>query len=172
MISATQQRDKVCSLAASEPTTALQLARAISDPWFRCQALSVAALHLSDPPARSRALSEAFASANQLSEPNRVVTVSAWPLKVLVLTGLADAASAEVIRLLNVISEEPSPVRKADALRYLFGAVSDAPPAVARRVAERFADACLTRLNNGRRNRKGESHLEECLPVLVRTDSE
>jgi hypothetical protein len=98
--------------------------------------------------------------------------VSAWPLKAMVLIGHSDEAAREVARLLNVISEEPSPVRKADALRYLFGAVSEAPPSLARSVAETFSDVCLTRLKNGHRNDKGESHLECCLPAVDRIDSE
>ena len=157
-------------LAATQPQRALELARAIADPWFRCQALSIAALHTTDRRVQGRAIDDSFASANELREPNRVVTVSAWPLKALALTGNATRVRYEVARLLAIISTEASPVRRADALRYLLGGVSASTMAVARRVAEEFAAACLAPLESGKRNRKGDSHLEECLPAIAHID--
>jgi hypothetical protein len=170
MSSATQERNRVASLAASQPQKALELARTIADPWFRCQALSIAAVHSTDRRAQGRAIKDAFASANELREPNRVVTVSSWPIKVLVLAGNNARVPHEVTRLLSVISTEASPVRRADALRYLLGSVSASTTAVARRVAGEFAAACLAPLESGKRNAKGESHLEECLPAIAQID--
>ena len=117
------------------------------------------------------AINDAFAAANELGEPNRVVTVSSWPVKALVLAGHMSSVSSEVARLLHVVSTESSPVRRADALRYLLGSVSVAPTDVASRVAREFAAACLTPLQNGKRNSKGESSLEACLPGIARIDS-
>jgi len=148
------------------------MARMIADPWFRCQALSIAAVHTSDRRARDRAISDAFAAANELNEPNRVVTVSAWPVKALALTGDDKQVEREVTRLLGLISREASPVRRADALRYLFGAVSVSTVAIARRVVNEFAGACVAPLASGKRNGKGESHLEECLPAIAQIDRE
>ena len=116
---ATQQRDRVAAIARTAPREALALARSIKDPWFRCQALSIAAVHTSDARSRKSALADAFAAANQLGEANRVVTVSSWPVKALALTGQMSTVSSEVARLLHLISVESSPVRRADALRYL-----------------------------------------------------
>ena len=39
-MSATRERDQVSALAKSNPKKALQLARKVSEPWFRAQALS------------------------------------------------------------------------------------------------------------------------------------
>src|SRR5262249_30233911 len=158
----TMQRNAVVAIAATKPQRALELARSIADPWFRCQALSMAAIHVPERRPRERAIQEAFASANALSDPNRVVTVSSWPLKSLALSGNAVRAAAETDRLLQIISAEASPVRRADALRYLFGGVSSGRRDVVQRVATEFATACLTPLQNGKRNTKGESLLEEC----------
>ena len=149
----------------------MEVARGIEDPWFRCQALSIAAVRAPDERSRQSALDDAFAAANQLGEPNRVVTVSSWPVKALALAGQMSTVSLEVARLLQLISTESSPVRRADALRYLLGSVSSAPPDVASRVAREFAAACLAPLQSGRRNTKGESHLEACLPGIARIDS-
>jgi len=168
----TQQRDHVASIAKIAPVEALELARGIEDPWFRCQALSIAAVHGPDRRSQQRAIDEAFAGANELREANRVVTVSSWPIKALALTGRLSGISSEVERLLQLISTEPSPVRRADALRWLLGAASRAPTAVALRVAREFTAACLTPLENGKRNRRGESYLELCLPGIACLDSD
>ena len=172
MSSATQQRDRVAEIAAEKPQQALELAHGIRDSWFRCQALSIAAVHVLDPRTQRRAIDDALSAANELREPNRVVTVSSWPVKALALTGNMRRVSVEVDRLLQIIAGEGSPVRRADALRYLFGSVSCASTDIARTVALAFSDACLTPLQSGRRNGKGESHLEECLPAIARIDPE
>ena len=167
----TQLRNRVAAIAKTQPREASELARSIDDPWFRCQALSIAAVHAPDQRSHKRAIDDAFSAANELTEPNRVVTVSAWPVKALALAGNMSSVSSEVARLLQEVSTESSPVRRADALRYLLGAVSLAPAAVAGRVAREFAGACLTPLQSGKRNRKGESNLEACLPGIARIDS-
>ena len=167
----TQQRDRVAAIAKTKPHEALELARSIDDPWFRCQALGIAAVHAPDLRSRKSAIVGAFSAANELSEPNRVVTVSSWPVKALVLTGHMSSVSSEVARLLQVLSAESSPVRRADALRYLLGSVSMAPRDIASRVAREFAAACLAPLQSGKRNSKGESNLEACLPGIARIDS-
>ena len=159
-------------IAMTTPLEALEVARGIEDPWFRCQALSIAAVHASGRRSQQRAIDDAFAAANELDQANRVVTVSSWPVKALALAGDLPSISSEVERLLTLISTESSPVRRADALRYLLGAVSRAPAAVAARVAREFTAACLTPLENGKRNRKGESNLEVCLPGIARVDSD
>jgi hypothetical protein len=170
MNSGTQQRDFVISIAATKPEQALERARSIGDQWFRCQALSIAAVHVSDRRTRDRAIGEAFAAANDLQQPNRVVTVSSWPVKALTLTGNIARVPVEAARLLQIISTEGSPVRRADALRCLLGGVSAATNDVATRVATEFAAACLAPLQNGKRNKKGESLLEECLPGIARIE--
>jgi hypothetical protein len=165
-----QRRDQVAAIAATKPEQALALARTIGDPWFRCQSLSIAAVHVEDRRTRESAIDDAFAAAGDLSEPNRVVTVSSWPVKALALTGNMSRVSTEAARLLQIAATEPSPVRRADGLRYLLGGVSAAANDVAVRVAKNFAAACLTPLQSGKRNRKGESLLEECLPAIAQID--
>jgi len=168
--SGTQQRSLVSSIAATQPERALEVARSIGDPWFRCQALSMAAVHTSDRRTRERAIDEAFESANELGEPNRVVTVSSWPVKALAMTGNVARVKSETSRLLQIISAEGSPVRRADALRYLLGAAGAASKDVAAPVVREFAAACLAPLQSGKRNRKGASLLELCLPGIAQID--
>src|SRR5947209_2190248 len=100
MSSATQQRDYSANLAKQQPDRALQVARGIEDPWFRCQALSHVARYLVPEAERNDVLTEAFLAGSKLSEPNRVATVSAWPLKVLALTSQSSRLEAERDRVL------------------------------------------------------------------------
>ena len=164
-MNATSQRELASRTARTDPRRAHELARAIADPWYRCQSLAAAGLHLRE----ERVLEEAFAAALELTEPNRIVTVSAWPLKALVLIG-STKAGEHARRLLSIIAPEPSPLRRADALRELFGAVVQADVRIAQPVAEALVNACLTRLYGDRRNKKGESLLVECLAAIKRID--
>ena len=171
MSAGTKQRDRVATIAPKNASEALSLARGIEDPWFRCQALAIAAVHVRDVRSRKSAIDDAFSSASKLTEPNRIVTASAWPIKALVLAGeVSTRLSSEIDRLLRVISTEPSPVRRSDALMYLLGSVSGAPAHISHPVAREFVGACFTLLENGRRNHKGESNLEVCLPGIARID--
>ena len=170
LVASSSTRTFVASIAAKEPQRAFELARGIDDAWFRCQALSMAALHLADSKARARAIDEALAAASELTEPNRVVSVSAWPVKVLAIQGRFDCVASEVDWLLAVIATEGSPVRRADALRALFGAVIHAKRPVILRVVFALESASFQPLLDGRRNRKGESLLADCLPAIARID--
>jgi hypothetical protein len=149
MNSATRERDRAATLARHAPEEAALVARQIADPWFRCQALSYAALYSRDERAQLRVLDEAFNAGGELTEPNRQVTVSAWPLKAAALLGLRSRVALQTERLMRIIEREPSPVRRADALCQVFGAVVGADPAVAVSVIRPFrhcmSDAALWR---------------------------
>jgi len=72
-------------------------------------------------------LHEALAAAKEQEEPNRIVSVATWPIGVFVRRAIGDV-SAIVPELLEIISREPNPVRRADALALLLGAVLPVPP--------------------------------------------
>jgi hypothetical protein len=99
-----------------------------------------------------------------------VTTVSSWPLKVLAITGESARLETETERLLAIIATEGSPVRRADALYVLGGAVIGARRELATRVIRALASACLQPLQNGKRNRKGESLLVSYLPAIQRLE--
>jgi hypothetical protein len=109
-------RDRVDRLIRTDLEEALRTAREIDHPWYRCQALATVAVVTTDARARRRLLEEAFRAAEEQEEPNRVVTVSSWPLKVLAL----DEPAAEILerlrRLVERLDREPHPVRRCDAL--------------------------------------------------------
>ena len=170
MRTATQQRDVVARIARTQTAHALEIARSIDEPWYRCQALAIAAMFEVRLQARNRVIDESFAAACLLGEQNRIVSASAWPLKVLSLSKQWTRVEKETARLLRVISSEASPVRRSDALGLLFGAVVLAKREVAIRVARALADSAFQALESSRRNSKGESRLSACLPGIVRLD--
>ncbi len=105
------------------------LAREISDPWYRCQSLASVAAQEPSPTHRTKLLDQAFAAADETPSPNRIVTASSWPLRVLDRDGDAQRIAREVSRLIRLAKTEPHPVRRMDALSALQGAVSTEPSA-------------------------------------------
>ena len=167
----TARRDRVAQIASARPETALDLARQIVDPWYRCQALAHVADGISDPQAKTRLLKEAFALATTIADVNRAVSVSAWPLKVLCRNTQAGNLTAETRRLLNLAQEEASPVRRADALNLVLGAVLTGPKKLFLEVLEGFRTACLTPLASGKRNKKGDSLLAGWIVIIDHVDT-
>jgi hypothetical protein len=68
-IRASRVRNWVHANASSDYERALQLARSIPAPWYRCQALSSVAEVTADPDAKRALIAEAFASALETAEP-------------------------------------------------------------------------------------------------------
>jgi hypothetical protein len=108
--------------------------------WYRCQELTVVARGVADRRQRDALLREALASANGQTEPNRIVTVAAWPLRALLDAGEAEWFVSELERLLRVIQAEPNPFRRQDGLYALL--FIDAPTPCFERVLERYCEAC------------------------------
>lgn len=123
---ASVKRDSVGTLAASEPVRALEVARSISDPWYRCQALAHIAWRLEDQHQREKVIGEALSAAFEQDEPNRVVSVASWAVWVMAQKGDRRLNSV-VTELLDKIQSEPNPVRQGDALLLLFEAVYHEP---------------------------------------------
>ncbi|WP_235872850.1 hypothetical protein [Pseudoxanthomonas winnipegensis] len=118
-------RARVWAMAPDDPEGAAVLARRIKHPWYRCQALARVA-EFSDGRNRAELLDAAIQTAQEQDEPNRIVTVSAWPLRVLVDRSPTQAESL-VRRLIRVAQTEPHNLRRAHALQSLAFAVSRSP---------------------------------------------
>lgn len=132
------ERDEIRAIARIDPAAALSTARGVTDRWRRVQSLAVAAWYHPDDKEASAVACEALRLAHELSVPNRVVSVSAWPLRVLVSRDPIAAGDA-VRQLLTVIASEANPVRRADALILVLTAVyrnDDARTAVLRALVE------------------------------------
>jgi len=116
------KRDLVGELAETEPLRALEVARSISEPWYRCQSLAQVAWHLEDRKQSEKVIREALAAAYEHIEPNRVVSVASWAVRAMVKQ--SDRRLGSVVdELLQKIQREANPVRQADGLLLLFEAV-------------------------------------------------
>lgn len=103
-----------------EPGRAIAIARSIRHPWYRCQSLGIVAKEIPDPTLRLALVDEAFTAADQLIEPNRIVTAASWPIEVLAMHGPSQRLRSEVDRLLAVAATEPHGLRRADAQSFLL----------------------------------------------------
>lgn len=162
----TQDRHRAKRLALSDPDEALRLARDIEDHWFRCQALALVAYRCQSDVMRATAITEAFQAGWELGAVNRVVVASSWPLKVLCKKGGAERLEDEVLRLLAIIDTDRSPVRRAESLNFVAGALITAPRELFWQAYERLEEACRAPLHGGKRNVKGEALLVQWMPVL------
>jgi hypothetical protein len=123
-------RSRADQLSLTNPQEALKVARAIRHPWYRCQALSKVAEHCGTKGQKLALLEEALAAAQEQPEINRVVTVSAWPLGVLV--GVDPSGIPEHLeRLIHLAAREGHSLRRADALFAVANAIRENPSLLA-----------------------------------------
>ena len=115
-------RTRVGKLAPTNLAEAIRTAMAIKHPWYRCQALTMAAEHSTSRNQQLALLREAFDTAQLQEEINRAVTVSAWPLRVLAPLEPREAEK-NLVALVAQANHEPHSLRRADALFALAGAV-------------------------------------------------
>ncbi len=157
------RRELVGKLAQTEPVRALELARSISEPWYRCQSLAHVAWHLEDRKQSEKVIGEALAAAYEQTEPNRIVSVASWAVRVMVER--SDRRLRSVVNeLLEKIQRQPNPVRQADALFYLFEAVFY-ESRLRDLVLDALLDAC-ERMNSWKR----PSFLSNIALVIARDD--
>jgi hypothetical protein len=103
---------------------------------------------------------EAFQAATTHTEPNHQISAAAFPVWAFVGSGMEHLLAAKVDELLAIIAQEPSPARRADALRGLVGALAQ-PQSREQfiKVLGPYSEASLAPLKSGKRNVKGESYL-------------
>lgn len=114
-------RARAEKLAPHDVDQALRIAWAIKHPWYRCQALSIVAQHMSGS-GQERVLESALAVALEQDEINRIVTVSSWPIRGLVKAGAGSAGKC-VRQRVALATNEPHNLRQAHALQALASAV-------------------------------------------------
>lgn len=123
-------------LLPERPQEALEVARRIKHPWYRCQALSSVAEAVSSRTDAFRILAEALSAAREQAEPNRVVTVATWPLRTLLELN-SEAAAREVESLIGTALREEHGLRRLHALDFLMAAVA-AHPSLRAQVAHHY----------------------------------
>ena len=133
------QRSEVHALLSTDRREALAVARRISHPWYRCQALTTIAEKSLPLEERSALLSQAVSAALEQADSNRAVTVAAWPLRAMV-SDSTPQISRLVGQLLYIIAGEPHGLRRLDGLAAILAAVL--PSATLRaKVLPRFVEA-------------------------------
>ena len=120
------KRSRAEKKAPAKHSVALDLARRPHDAWRRCQDLAQVAWQTEDPGEVKKIIGESLEAAYALKEPNRIVSVAAWPVRVMVVKGDRRLGTM-VHELLEKIQTEPNPVRRAHALLLLFEAVYSKP---------------------------------------------
>lgn len=129
------------ALRRGDVAAAIAAARLIRHPWYRCQSLAIAAMEVGDPKLRLVLVGEALAAADEMEEPNRVVTVASWPIEVLAARGPAERCRRETERLVAIAATEPHGLRRAHALSVLLQrAWADEPSRL--RILDAFLATC------------------------------
>lgn len=118
-------RAQVSRLAATDPKAAYKLANSIAHAWYRCQSLTAAAARLSGKE-QLAALAKAMAAAKEQCEPNRVVTVAAWPVRAMAQVN-PKLAAEWVSELVAIAETEPHNLRRAHSLQSLAFSTSTYP---------------------------------------------
>lgn len=136
-----QKRDWVMQDGREAPSRALEVAKSIDDPWFRCQALASVAIDFNIPEVTHGLIAESLEAAFSLKQPTAIVCGAAWPVRAMVRSQHPEL-SATVERLLGLISGVENPVQCADALSALLEAVHPAGRAYRERVLGPFREAC------------------------------
>ena len=115
-------RSRVSKLAATDTELADKTAHAIKHPWYRCQSLSMVAEHLNGK-RKEKLLLEALEVAKEQVDINRIVTVSAWPIRHLA-EFRPEIAKLHIESLVMLANREPHTLRRSDALFALAWSVS------------------------------------------------
>jgi len=160
-------------IAGSDGASALRIARNIGDPWFRCQALAHVAWHATDHRRFIALIVESLKSGWSIQNPNRSVTVIAWPVAALARRSYPGPDARErgagilrggIARLTEVIAKEPSPASRADALLLHIHA-SPSRPKLRKGVLGLLVKECRAPAN-----RKRQRQLEEAALVIAADD--
>lgn len=119
-MSATTQRDNVCNLAKLDPSEALTKARAISDPWFRAQALSwVARFTDSDPTPIALEATHAAASCDDNYKRS---AVRAWEIAALAERELVSQARQALTEAIALAERANPPSSRSESFTLLMAA--------------------------------------------------
>ena len=139
-MSSTLQRDQASGLAKTNPNKALDIARKVSEPWYRAQALSwVARFTDADPVSIAR---EASKAASVCDDSYKQSAVRSWEVAALAERGFTSEAKKALKETLNVaITVQPISSR-SEALFHLFQAAFAISDAEAAKVHSILIETC------------------------------
>lgn len=140
-MSATAERNRAIQVAASDFEKALSLARQVSEPWFRCQALAWAARFAPETEVIKTA-EEALTSAFSAKDPYHTVGASAWPIRALIERGHEHKALHWLAELVAASATIENPVSRLKALFLLWQAVHPVKSEAKKSVLGALTRAC------------------------------
>lgn len=117
----TQAREAAISLAASDFEAALKAARAVSDPWFACQALAWVGRFAPENRVEP-VLKEAIRAAWSAADPYRFASL-AWPLRALIERDRSHLTEEPLGEFLRRSPSIRPPSSRSEALVLVFQAV-------------------------------------------------
>ncbi len=161
-MSATTERDIACRVARTDFAKALRLARKVSLPWFRCQALACVARYAPDSQVVPRA-EEAIAAAFADSETYIRVAATAWPLRALIERDQSKQALKLLSPILQLSPQIEPPIGRGDAMFLLWEALFPIGGATRQSMTNTLVASCVG-------HRKGEWILREATLILAFED--
>lgn len=114
-------REEVQSLAKSDPERALAVARTVAKPWYRCQALAIAARFAPDSLADT-AFKEAVAAAGEGDDAYQRTAVLAWPIRAAIESRRPTVAKQMLLGALRQVPSVDPLASRASALSLLWQA--------------------------------------------------
>jgi hypothetical protein len=121
-MSGSLQRDLVCRLAPTDSVRALAAARAITDPWYACQALAWVARFARESEF-SRIIQESLRVVRDEADAYRVVAASAWPIRAIVERNHLEMLPSIVPDLLRRAEDIEILASRSEALFLIFQAI-------------------------------------------------
>ena len=125
-----EERDAVALIAPTNTAEALALARQISDPWYRCQALANVARYASDWELVTPLAQESLDTAVQHKDFFRVVTLAAWPVCALAERNQTDLLPLWIGDLMKCSRDVNNPVSGVQALLTLWQGTFSLPSSI------------------------------------------
>ena len=121
-----QLRSQVKNVVKTDFDKALILARNIPDGWYRCQSLAQVGHEMNGSKSEFLKIAkEGLKAAVETEQPNRIVSASSWVIWV--MAKREDIKDSEILpiveKMLEIMRGEPHPVKRSDALFFLFEAI-------------------------------------------------
>lgn len=136
-----QDREQAIEVARTDSATALRRARAISDPWYRAQALAWVARYASEADVE-RIADEALKAARAGRDGYQQAGSSAWAIRALAERGRTQEAATAVPALVSLAAEIAHPVSRLNALFLLLQAAWSLDRDVRSHILDSLVAAC------------------------------
>lgn len=145
-MSATRERERAIQASKTDFPTALQRARAVSEAWFRAQALAWVARFAPEADVE-RVANEALKAAGGGHDTYQQVAASAWAVRALAERGQTRKAAEATAKLVSLSDEISNPVSRHHALSLLLQAAWPLDRKVRRAVLDKLVAACQAALS-------------------------